>query len=76
MAKTKDEQAKGRKKQAVAVHTSEVYCPHAYLILNYQETLNDSEKVRLNSAESHLEPLLGFKNVKTLFYRSNSESNT
>jgi len=43
--KAEDEQARRRKKQAVAVQTSKIYCPHAYLILCYRETLNDSEKV-------------------------------
>lgn len=46
MAKAEDED-KRRKKQAIADHASEIYCPHAYLILNYQETLNDSEKVKI-----------------------------
>lgn len=49
MTKAKDEQAKGRKKQATDARTSEIYCPHAYLILNYQETLNESEKVNIRT---------------------------
>lgn len=44
--KAEDEQAKRRKKRVTAVPTSEIYCPHAYLILCYRETLNDNEKVR------------------------------
>lgn len=46
MAKAEDED-KRRKKQAIADHASKIYCPHAYLILSYQETLNDSEKVKI-----------------------------
>ncbi|XP_029174146.1 uncharacterized protein LOC114942853 [Nylanderia fulva] len=45
VTKAEDED-KRRKKQAVADHASEIYCPHAYLILSYQETLNDSEKIK------------------------------
>ncbi|XP_036146145.1 uncharacterized protein LOC105840661 [Monomorium pharaonis] len=45
-AKVEDEQAKRRKKLVAAVQTSEIYCPHAYLILCYREMLNDSEKLR------------------------------
>lgn len=46
MTKTEDE-TKRRKKQATDDLTSEIYCPHAYLILSYRETLNDSEKVKI-----------------------------
>ncbi|XP_014479726.1 PREDICTED: uncharacterized protein LOC106747011 [Dinoponera quadriceps] len=46
VTKTEDEQAKRRKKQTVAVETPAVYCPHAYLILNFKETLNDKEKIK------------------------------
>ncbi|XP_029661083.1 uncharacterized protein LOC115234272 [Formica exsecta] len=45
VAKTEDE-IKRRKKQAIADHASKIYCPHAYLILNYREMLNDSEKIK------------------------------
>ncbi|KMQ93636.1 39s ribosomal protein mitochondrial [Lasius niger] len=45
VAKAEDED-KRRKKQAIADHASKIYCPHAYLILSYQETLNDSEKIK------------------------------
>ncbi|XP_071570440.1 uncharacterized protein [Temnothorax nylanderi] len=45
-AKAEDEQAKRRKKRIAAVQKSEIYCPHAYLILCYRETLNDSEKIK------------------------------
>ncbi|XP_032680469.1 uncharacterized protein LOC116848451 isoform X2 [Odontomachus brunneus] len=46
VTKTEDEQAKRRKKQTAAAETPAVYCPHAYLILSYQETLNDNEKIK------------------------------
>ncbi|XP_019883317.2 uncharacterized protein LOC105252068 [Camponotus floridanus] len=45
VAKAEDE-TKRRKKQVTADHTSEIYCPHAYLILSYREMLNDSEKIK------------------------------
>ncbi|KYM92845.1 Uncharacterized protein C14orf50 [Atta colombica] len=44
--KTEEEQAKRRRKQIIAVPPSEIYAPHAYLILCYREILNDSEKIR------------------------------
>ncbi|XP_011647801.1 uncharacterized protein LOC105433972 [Pogonomyrmex barbatus] len=44
--KAEDEQIKRQKKQVTDIPTSEIYCPHAYLILNYRETLNDSEKIK------------------------------
>ncbi|EZA48529.1 uncharacterized protein LOC105285481 isoform X2 [Ooceraea biroi] len=47
VTKAEDEQAKGRKKQTADTPTSsEIYCPHGYLILSYQEMLNDSEKMK------------------------------
>lgn len=52
VTKAEDEQGKRRKKRAAAVPTSEIYCPHAYLILCYRETLNDSEKVRTGAQNS------------------------
>jgi len=49
--KAEDEQVKRRRKRVTAVPTSEIYCPHAYLILSYRETLNDSEKVRIGGGK-------------------------
>ncbi|KYQ46633.1 Uncharacterized protein C14orf50 [Trachymyrmex zeteki] len=45
-AKAEEEQAKRRRKRTAAVPTSEIYSPHAYLILCYREMLNDNEKIR------------------------------
>ncbi|XP_015591213.1 uncharacterized protein LOC107265857 [Cephus cinctus] len=44
--KAEDEQTKSRKKQAQILHKTNVYCPHTYLMLNFHETLNPSEKIR------------------------------
>ncbi|XP_011860123.1 PREDICTED: uncharacterized protein LOC105557487 [Vollenhovia emeryi] len=44
--KAEDEQARRRKKLVTVVQTSEIYCPHAYLILSYREALNDSERIK------------------------------
>ncbi|KAG5347729.1 PPR36 phosphatase, partial [Acromyrmex charruanus] len=46
VTKAEEEQAKRRRKQIVAVPISEIYAPHAYLILYYREILSDSEKIR------------------------------
>lgn len=71
VAKTEDEQARRRKKQVVAVQTSTIHCPHAYLILCYRETLNDSEKV---STTAHL--ILYSRWLKGMSYFSNYRSNS
>lgn len=46
---TEDKQVKGTKKKFDRVHDSEVYCPHAYLILNFHETLSEREKVNITT---------------------------
>lgn len=43
--KIDDEQIKGRTIQSEVINSSEIYCPHNYLILNFHETLNPSQKV-------------------------------
>ncbi|XP_043793017.1 uncharacterized protein LOC122715149 [Apis laboriosa] len=44
--KTEDEHVKKIKQKSDPVYQSKVYCPHAYLILNFQETLSQREKLR------------------------------
>ncbi|XP_076234535.1 protein phosphatase 1 regulatory subunit 36 isoform X2 [Calliopsis andreniformis] len=43
--KTEDEQIKRHKRQDDPVHDSEIYAPHAYLILNFHETLSERGKL-------------------------------
>ncbi|XP_029042048.2 LOW QUALITY PROTEIN: uncharacterized protein LOC114875665, partial [Osmia bicornis bicornis] len=43
---TEDKQVKRIKKKFDRVQDSEVYCPHAYLILNFHETLSEREKLK------------------------------
>ncbi|XP_054010942.1 uncharacterized protein LOC128893760 [Hylaeus anthracinus] len=43
--KTEDIQIKSYKQKSDSTHGSEVYCPHAYLILNFHETLSQREKI-------------------------------
>ncbi|KAI4477905.1 hypothetical protein M0804_012385 [Polistes exclamans] len=43
---TDDEQIKGRAIKSEIIDPSEIYCPHDYLILNFHETLNPSQKIR------------------------------
>lgn len=45
--KTEDEHVKKIKQKSDPVYQSKVYCPHAYLILNFQETLSQREKVNI-----------------------------
>ncbi|KAG7202655.1 hypothetical protein KM043_009830 [Ampulex compressa] len=45
ISKTEDEQVKRWREQPHPVHASKIYCPHAYLRLNFKETLNQSEKI-------------------------------
>ncbi|KZC11241.1 PREDICTED: protein phosphatase 1 regulatory subunit 36-like [Dufourea novaeangliae] len=44
--KTEDEQIKRHKGPTDPIPDSKVYCPHAYLMLNFHETLNQREKIR------------------------------
>ncbi|KAF7379811.1 hypothetical protein HZH68_016759 [Vespula germanica] len=44
--KIDDEQIKGRTIQSEVINSSEIYCPHNYLILNFHETLNPSQKIK------------------------------
>ncbi|OAD60420.1 Protein phosphatase 1 regulatory subunit 36 [Eufriesea mexicana] len=44
--KTEDEHIKKIKQQSDPVHQSKVYCPHAYLILNFHETVSQRDKLR------------------------------
>ncbi|EFN84759.1 uncharacterized protein LOC105182942 isoform X2 [Harpegnathos saltator] len=63
VTKSEDEHAKRRKKQTAAAETSTVYCPHAYLILNYQETLNDNEKRKVPPTEADVIILQDIKDL-------------
>ncbi|XP_031833601.1 uncharacterized protein LOC116427418 isoform X2 [Nomia melanderi] len=44
--KPEDEQIKRHKGPSDPVPDSKVYCPHAYLLLNFRETLSQREKIR------------------------------
>ncbi|XP_035723900.1 uncharacterized protein LOC118442433 [Vespa mandarinia] len=44
--KIDDEQIKRRTIQFEVIDPSEIYCPHNYLILNFHETLNPSQKIK------------------------------
>ncbi|XP_047369187.1 uncharacterized protein LOC124956875 isoform X2 [Vespa velutina] len=44
--KIDDEQIKKRTIQSEVIDPSEIYCPHNYLILNFHETLNPSQKIK------------------------------
>ncbi|XP_043255732.1 uncharacterized protein LOC122399249 [Colletes gigas] len=46
ISKTEDVQVKKNKQKSDSVHDSQVYSPHAYLLLNFHETLSQREKIR------------------------------